>query len=101
MVNIREAALTYEPPTTKNITDLQRVSTNLELIEKKFKEGTPEQFTVKVIVVDGEEYRVPTSVISQLQMQLIANPTITHFRVSKKGEGMKTEYTVIPLMGAE
>ncbi|KKK73592.1 hypothetical protein LCGC14_2892300, partial [marine sediment metagenome] len=54
-------------------------------------------FSYNFMVVAGEEYRVPNSVLKQLKKHLEANPKLEKFKVAKEGEGLKTEYTVIPL----
>jgi hypothetical protein len=49
--------------------------------------------------VNGEEYRVPDSVLKALKDNLEVNPKLGWFKVKKTGEGLKTNYTVIPLQG--
>jgi hypothetical protein len=49
--------------------------------------------------VDDEKYRVPISVIQQLQVMIEDNPNLKKFKVKKTGEGKdNTRYTVIPLV---
>lgn len=95
--SLRESAKDYVPQTTKNIAELQVVSADLVLFdgEGTDKEGKP--FAYKYIEVDGEEYRVPGKVIGDLKAILEKKPTLKTFSVTKKGEGLKTQYTVIPL----
>lgn len=50
-----------------------------------------------MIVVDGEDYRMPTSVLKNLKAILVEKPELKEFKVSKSGEGLKTAYTVITL----
>lgn len=98
MTNLKDRAKEYEGKTTKNIADLDKVSVNLAIEERTFKEGQPDEFTVDVIVVDGEDYRVPASVLIQLQLHLKDIPDLKHIQVLKTGEGLKgTKYTVVPL----
>lgn len=96
MSKLSEEALTYTAPTTKNISELETVDVNADVKERTAGEGE-NAFTYKYIEVEGEEYRVPASVLKQLKAQLEANPKITKIRVTKEGTGMKTVYTVIPL----
>lgn len=96
MAKLSEEALTYVPPTTKNISELKEVSVSVEIKGKTAGEGD-NAFTYKYLEVEGEEYRVPASVLKQLKAHLEANPKITKIKVNKEGEGMKTNYTVIPL----
>jgi len=97
MVKLNEEAKNYEAPTMKNITDLESVPTDLEVVEETFKEGTEDEFKVKIIRVDGESYRVPVSVLKSLKAILEHKPDLKTIKVTKSGTGMSTEYTVIPL----
>jgi len=103
MTNLRESSLTYESNETKNITELAKVSTILELEERTFNEGKLDkdgksiQFSIKVVIVDGEEYRVPDSVRKQLKVHLEEKPDLEFFKVKSTGTGMNTAYTVIPM----
>ena len=63
---------------------------------KEFGEGE-NAFKLKVINVDGEDYRVPISVIKALKTIAEEKPNLKFVKVKRTGEGMKTEYTVIPL----
>ncbi|KKK42217.1 hypothetical protein LCGC14_2190760 [marine sediment metagenome] len=96
MSKLSEEALTYTAPTTKNISELETVDVNADVKERTAGEGE-NAFTYKYIEVEGQEYRVGASVLKQLKVHLEANPNIKKFRVNKTGEGLKTEYTVIPL----
>jgi hypothetical protein len=62
-----------------------------------FTDKDGKEFSIQVIEVDGEEYRVPVSVVKQLKEQLAENSGMTKFKVRKSGEGMNTSYTVVPL----
>ncbi len=98
MTNIKEKALAYEASATMNITDLEIVSTDVEIHDEERVNSSGEKYNIKFIVVDDQEYRVPNSVLEQLKTQLEANPELTKFKVTKKGEGMNTTYTVVPLI---
>jgi hypothetical protein len=104
MSKISEYVKGYEPATTtKNIADLKEVSTDLELEDDEFEfedKVTHQTKTVKqkVITINGETYRVPTSVIQQLKIILEDNPTVKKFKVKKSGSTKDdTRYQVIPL----
>ena len=97
MSKLKEEALNYEAPTTKNIVDLKEVDVEMELEDREGKDKDGEIFKYKVIVVDGEDYRVPGSVIGNLKGILEKKPDLKKFSVSKTGEGMNTRYTVIPM----
>jgi|TARA_R100000750_G_C2325164_1_gene87872 hypothetical protein len=97
MTTIKEAAEDYKPQLMKNIADLEVVPTDVSIEEKTFKEGTADEFKVNLINLDGEDYRVPTSVLRSLKQVLEIKPELKHFKVAKAGAGMNTEYTLIPL----
>lgn len=97
MATLKEEALAYTSETMKNISELPEVSVNNVILEKEFTKEDGKKFKVKYIELAGFEFRVPVSVLSSLKTILEASPSITKFRVLKKGEGMSTEYTVLPL----
>ena len=96
MATIRQAAETYKPVETKNISDLNKVSIDLDLTEKTFNQGQADEFSIKVATIEGEDYRVPNSVIKQLNILLDDTPKMTHFKVKKSGTGLNTTYQVLP-----
>ena len=94
---LKTEAQAYESHSVGNIADLPKVSTNLQVEDR---EGTNEEgksFKYKIVVVDGQEYRVPASVLKSLKAILEDNPNLQVFKVKKTGQGLATEYTVIPL----
>lgn len=97
MATLKEEAQAYEPPQTKNIADLEAVplGVNIEDREATNKAGKP--FSYKVMVLNNEEYRVPNSVLRDIQTVMEEKPELKTIKVVKKGEGLNTEYTVIPL----
>ena len=104
MTKLNQFAKDYEPTTTtKNIADLPKVAMDIELIDDEFTftdKITKEEKTVKqkVIIVDGEKYRVPQSVIGQIKVILDDNPECKFFKVKKTGTTKdNTSYLVIPL----
>jgi len=97
MTSIAEEAKEYEPATTANIADLEKVSTASQIETKVFKEGTDDEFKIKVISIDGKDYRVPFVVLSNLKAILEEKKDLKFFKVKKDGTGMNTRYTVIPL----
>ena len=97
MSSIKEAAELYVAPQTLNIADLEKVDVNMETAVRTFKEGTDDEFSVTVAIVDDVDYRIPPSVLGTIKEILVEKPALEFFKVTKKGEGMKTKYTVIPL----
>ena len=103
MANLSEAAKSYESTSkTKNIADLEKVSTELELVNDTFeyeKNGEMRTVQQQIIEVEGEKYRVPVTVIQQLKVILEDNPDLKNFKVKKSGTTKDdTRYQVIPLM---
>jgi len=97
MASIKEEAQAYEPTQTKNVADLEVVSAQQEIIAKTYKEDTEDEFTINVVTIDGEDYRVPDVVLKQLKVMVEEKPNMTTFKVKKEGTGLKTSYTVVPL----
>ena len=97
MGNIKDESEAYEPPKTKNISDLERIPVSLEVEEREFNKEDGTTFKIKVVVLNGEDYRLPTSVLKNLKAILKEKPNLKEFKVVKTGEGLKTEYTVVPL----
>jgi len=96
MKSIKEMAAAFEPKQTKNIADLDKVSVDMKIETRTFKEGTDEEFSVNVVVLDGEEYRVPNTVLVAVKAMLERKPDLKFISVSKSGSGLGTKYTVMP-----
>jgi hypothetical protein len=94
---IREESEEYESKETKNISDLKKVFTEAPIEKREYTDKNGDQFEINIIEVDGEEYRVPNSVLKQLKTIIKEKPDMTVFRVAKSGNGMKTQYQVIPM----
>ena len=97
MATLKDEASNYEAPKTKNIADLEKVDVNLNLEDREGKDNDGQVFKYKVIVIDGDDYRVPGSVIGSLKSLLEKKPDLKTVSVSKQGTGMNTRYTVIPM----
>ena len=93
MAKLNEYAKAFEAKAkVNNIADLQSVSTELEV-----QTDSEAEFPYDYVVVDGKNYRIPSSVVANLKAILEENPKLQKFKVKKTGEGMETRYTVIPL----
>lgn len=103
MATITDFAKAFEPAKTRNISELKEVSTDSEIIDEEFviekdkETGEKKVVKQKVIIIDNEKYRVPISVIADLKAILEKDPAMKKFGVIKKGTGLQTRYTVIPL----
>ena len=98
MPSIGKEADDYVAPKTLNIADLEVVSVEQELLTRIHKQGTKDEFSYDCIVIEGEDYRVPKSVLKQLKTFREEKPKMTSFKVKKEGTTVNdTSYQVIPL----
>lgn len=98
MTTIGEAAAVAEKKKTKNISDLKRISIDTEIVEKVYKEGTPDEYSLQVIEFEGEDYRVPLSVLLSIKELKKKYPEMKHFEVLRQGSTQNdTKYQVIPV----
>jgi len=98
METMKEAAQNYQPQTTRNISELPEVNIEeMQLEDREAMDNEGKPFKYKVILENGEEYRVPGSVIGSIKGILEKKPDLKRISVSKQGQGMQTRYTVIPL----
>jgi hypothetical protein len=97
MAKLKDEAKAYKPQETKNIADLDKVSVDLDVTAETFTDKNEKEFTINVVIIDKEKYRVPTTVLKGLKAQLEERPSLKYFKVKKSGSNMATEYTVIPL----
>ena len=104
MAKLSEEAKAYTPKQTYNIADLESVSVDMDVQDDEFQtqdeNGNEKTVKQKVIEVDGHKYRVPKTVLNQLKVLLEDNQNLKRFKVKKSGQGMNTDYTVIPLTGS-
>lgn len=80
-------------PKPKNITDLEAVSVEQEVFYEERENQEGKKYDFHYILVDDTEYRVPVSVINQIQAIMKSSPVKT-FKVIKTGEGMQTKYSI-------
>jgi len=97
MANIRDSAKAFVPKQTKNIADLDVVNLEWPVEERSGIDKDNKPFEYKVVVKDGEDYRIPASVLNAIKTIVEAKPSQKTVKVVKKGQGMNTEYTVIQL----
>ena len=97
MATLKEEAQAYEAPQTKNISELDKVPTDVEVEDKEFTKEDGDKFSLKVINFNNEDYRVPVSVLKALKAILEEKPDLKFFKVKRDGEGLKTTYTVVTL----
>ncbi len=93
---LKEEAIQYEPKTTLNIADLNKIPLSLELKDGNGKTKDGEEFTYKYAVIDGKEYRVAGTIIGGIKAILEKMPNLEFVAVLKSGQGRDTRYQVIP-----
>ena len=101
---IGEAAENYKSSQTMNIADLEKVSTDLQLVDDEFEftdrvTGQLKKVQQEVIIIDDIKYRVPKTVLQQLRVLMEDNKELKFFKVKKTGTDKEnTKYQVIPLL---
>ena len=91
-MNIKDEANAYKPAKLKNISELASV-----FVTQEVQEEIDVEYPYKYIMVNGERYKMPISVIAALKELIEANPKLQSFKVKSTGEGIKVKYLVIPL----
>jgi len=99
-MKLKETALSYEPPKTKNISEMEKIPVNAEIFEATGTGinnlGKEEEFKYMYIEKDGEQYRVPGAVLTGIKRVLLNDPKCQFVRVEKEGTGRTTRYFVMP-----
>ena len=98
METLKQYATKYEPKKTANVTDLLSLSISEPIEERQGRDDAGKDFSYMCIVRDGVDYRIAPTVIGQIKALLEEMPNLDVVRVSKKGEGLNTRYTVIPMV---
>lgn len=93
-MNIKDKATAYEPPTTLNIADLDECPLDLDLKEGSGTNAEGKDFTYNYAELNGKQYRVPNSVLEEIQKILKLKPEVTKVKVTKTGSGLATRYKV-------
>lgn len=102
MSNLKETAQAYEPKKTLNIADLDRVDltwpvesrTGMAVKQDEDGKDYEESYSYKVMVVNEIEYRVPNSVLEEIQKMVKLVPELQFVKVEKTGSGFGTKYAV-------
>jgi hypothetical protein len=94
MASIKEEAERYEPKQTLNIADLDRVDLSFPLEPRTGTDKEGKEFDYKVMVANGQEYRVPNTVLEEIKKMLDLKPDLKAVKVEKSGSGLSTRYTV-------
>ena len=100
--NLKETSKAYEPKKTLNIADLDKVDLSWPvenrtgMTTKKDEEGNEyeETYQYRVMIVNSIEYRVPNSVLEEIQKMVKLVPDLEFVKVEKTGSGFGTKYAV-------
>ena len=95
--SLKDTAMNYTPKKVKNITELKTVSVDLAIFNITEKDMEGKDYSYNYIEVNGEKYRVPATVLSNLKAILQIRPNMKNFAVTKQGEGKNTKYQIITL----
>ncbi len=102
MKNLKETATAYEPKKTLNIADLDKVDLTWPVenrtwtTTKEDEDGKEyqETYQYQVMIVNDIEYRVPNSVLEEIQKMVKLVPELQFVKVEKTGSGFGTKYDV-------
>lgn len=98
MATIQENAEQFESVKMRRADELETININEDVkTSKEFTDKDGGKFTVQYIERNGEQYRIPKSVLGKLK-ELMEVQTFTEFKVIRKGDGTKngTSYEVAP-----
>jgi len=99
---LKESATNYVAPTTKNISELEKIQIDIELLDGEGTDKDGKPFKYKYIVQNNEEYRVPLTVIGQIQAILKKMPNTKFITVTRQGTTKTdTRYQVMPFINEQ
>ena len=94
MESLKDVAREYVPKQTLNVADLDRVDLSFPMEDRTGTDNENKEFKYKVIVMNEQEYRVPNTVIEEIQKIIKLKPEVKGVKVSKTGAGLNTRYSV-------
>ena len=97
MITIRQKAEQYKQKQTLTVADLANFGVDAEIHEGEGLDEKGEAYKYNYIEIAGQKYRIPDSVIEQIQTILNLKPTISIVSASKSGSGLGTRYKVSAL----
>lgn len=98
MGSLKATAEDYTSQKMRNISELKSVDVNEAVLHETRNRPDGTTYEVDYIVIDGEEYRVPSSVLAALKEMLSEKPKMKTFKVKRTGTTKEdTRYTLIPL----
>ena len=94
MESLQEAAKVYIPKQTLNVADLDRVDLSWPIENRTGTDDENKEFKYKVVVFNEKEYRIPNTVIEEIQKIIKIKGEAKAVKVSKTGTGLNTRYFV-------
>jgi len=94
MTSLKDTAQAYEPKRTLNIADLDKVDISFPIEDRNGTDAEGKDFSYKVMVANGLEYRTPNTVLEEIQKMLKLKPNLAFVKVTKSGSGLSTRYKV-------
>jgi len=94
MTSLKEEAIAYVQKQTLNVADLDKVDLSFPIEDRVGTDNEGKDFKYKVIVMNDQEYRIPNTVIEEIQKILKLKPETKAVKVSKTGAGLNTRYSV-------
>lgn len=101
MGSLKDEAVAYQPPETLNISDLDKIPVEIEVLCGEGKDKDGQTFKYKYIEVEGRQYRIPGIVLGGIKAILEKMPYIRFVSVLRQGTGLATKYQVIPWQAPE
>ena len=94
MSSLKDTAKEYTPKLTLNIADLDKVDLSFPIEDRTGTDKDGKLFEYKVMIANGQEYRVPNTVLEEIKKILKLKPETKFVKVTKKGSGLATSYSV-------
>lgn len=94
--SLLETVENYEPKHTGNISELESFDLTEPTETRTAKDKEGKEFSYKVLIRDGKEYRIPWNVLSDIKELRKSKPNLQAFQVIKSGSGLETRYRTIP-----
>jgi len=92
--SLKETAKEYVPKRTLNVTDLDKVDLSFPIEDRVGKDKDDNEFKYKVIVINEQEYRVPATVLEEIQKIVKIRPEAKYVKATSTGSGLNTKYAV-------
>lgn len=93
-----QLAKDYKGESVKNITELPVLNIDYPIKEVTGTDDNNKPYSYYAVEFNHEDYRVPKSVIKQVNNFMVNMPMVKNFKVTKSGEGLKTQYYVTPVI---